>query len=94
MVNNRGCDPAPQQKKGKITIKNPLYEVIFEVTETLQNGKERRVKKSVFMPHFDAKTGRHIPPEVQKARGEKALKEAHFYNIVYVETKNKTLIFG
>jgi hypothetical protein len=71
-----------------------MYEVIFEATETLQNGKERRIKKGVLMPRFDAKTGRHIPPEAQIARGEAALKEAQFYNIVYVETKNKTLIFG
>lgn len=73
-------------------MKNPLYEVIFEVTETLQNGKERRVKKSVFMPRF--RHGKHVPPEEQIARGEAALKDAQYYNIVYVETKNKTLIFG
>lgn len=75
-------------------MKNTMYEVIFEVTETLQNGKERRIKKGVLIPRFDEKTGKHIPPEAQIARGEKALKESHFYNIVYVETKNKTLIFG
>ena len=75
-------------------MKQAMYEVIFEATETLQNGNERRVKKGVLMPRFDEKTGRHIHPEAQIARGEKALKEAHFYNIVYVETKNKTLIFG
>ena len=75
-------------------MKQHMYEVIFEATETLQNGNERRVKKSVLMPCFDEQTNKHICPEVQVARGEKALKEAHFYNIVYVETKNKTLIFG
>ena len=75
-------------------MKQTMYEVIFEATETLQNGNERRVKKGVLMHRFDEKTGRNIPPEVQKARGEKALKDAHFYNIVYIETKNKTLIFG
>ena len=73
-------------------MKNPLYEVVFEVTETLQNGKERRVKKSVFMPRF--RHGKHVTPEEQIERGKAALKEAHFYDIVYVETKNKVLIFG
>jgi hypothetical protein len=73
-------------------MKNPLYEVIFEVTETLQNGKERRVKKSVFVPRFSG--GKHNPPEVQIARGEAALKDAHYYNIVYISTKATTLIFG
>lgn len=75
-------------------MKQALYEVIFEATETLQNGNERRVKKGVLIPRFDEKTGRHISPEQQIARGEEALKEAHFYKIIYVETKNKTLIFG
>ena len=74
-------------------MKKELYEVIFEATETLQNGNERRVKKSVFMPRFDAK-GLHIPIEAQIARGETALREAQYYRITYVETKNKTLIFG
>lgn len=73
-------------------MKNPLYEVIFEATETLQNGKERRVKKSVFVPRF--RHGKHTPPEEQIARGEAALKDAHYYNIVYISTKATTLIFG
>lgn len=73
-------------------MKNPMYEVIFEATETLQNGKERRVKKSVFMPRFSH--GKHIPPEEQIARGEAALKDAHYYNIVYISTKATILIFG
>lgn len=75
-------------------MKQIMYEVIFEATETLQNGKEHRVRKSVLMPHFDEQTNKHISPEMQFARGKKALEEAHFYKIVYIETKNKTLIFG
>lgn len=74
-------------------MKQTMYEVIFEVTETCNNGNERRTKKGVLIPHFD-NTGRHIPPAKQIERGEKALKEANFCNIVYIETKNKTLIFG
>lgn len=75
-------------------MKQALYEVIFEATETLQNGKERRVKKSVLMPRFDEVTGRHIPISDQIARGKVALKDARYYNIVYINTKATTLIFG
>ncbi len=73
-------------------MKNPLYEVIFEVTETLQNGKERRVKKSVFVPRF--RYGKHVTPEEQIARGKAALKDANYYNIVYIRTKTTVLITG
>ena len=71
-----------------------MYEVIFDVTETLQNGNERRVKKSVLMPRFDANTKKHIDLDTRIMRGYSALAEANYYNIEYVETKNKTLIFG
>lgn len=73
-------------------MKQPMYEVIFEATETLQNGKERRVRKSVFMPRF--KHGKHVSPEDQISRGEAALKDARYYNIVYISTKATVLIIG
>jgi hypothetical protein len=73
-------------------MKHAMYEVIFEVTETLQNGNERRVKKGVFVPRF--KYGKHISHEEQIARGEAALRDANYYNIVYVSTKATTMIFG
>lgn len=69
---------------------NRVYEVIFEVTETCQNGNERRHKVSVYAPIF--KDGRHV---VQLDRVEKctaALKEQHYYDIEYIETKTKVLI--
>lgn len=34
-------------------MKVKYYETIFEVTETLQNGKERRIKKSVYIEKHD-----------------------------------------
>ena len=74
-------------------MRNKMYEVVFEATETLQNGKERRCKKSVFMPVFD-ENGKHISREMQIARGEAALREAYFYNIEYHGTKTTMLIFG
>lgn len=67
------------------------YETIFEVTETCQNGKERRIRKSVLSPIF--KNGRHVIEEDRVNKGIKALEEMHYYNIVAVETKTKTLIF-
>lgn len=70
-----------------------LYKVKFEVTETLQNGKERRIFKYVFMKPFD-ENGIHVSPEEQIRRGTEALREAHYYNITYKETETSTLIFG
>lgn len=75
-------------------MKKSFYEVVFLVTETMQNGDERQMKKSVLIPHFDEVTGKHIPEEQRIVRGEKALTEEHFYDILYLETKNKTIIFA
>ena len=75
-------------------MKQIMYEVTFEVTETLQNGKERRTKKSVLMPRVDFKTNKHLDTDTRIMRGYKALADAHYYNIEYVDTKNKTIIFG
>lgn len=66
------------------------YENIFNVTETLQNGKERRVKKSVLSPIF--KDGRHV---IQLDRVDRCIKELealHYYDIKFIETKTKTFI--
>ena len=75
-------------------MRRKFYEVYFDCTETLQNGKERRVKKSVLMPLFDYKTNKHLDLDTRIMRGYAALVEAHYYNIEYAETKTKTLIFG
>lgn len=75
-------------------MKVKFYEVIFSATETLQNGNERIVKKSVFMKPFDEATGKHNSPEMQIAKGTEALRAEHYYNITYVETKIKTMLFA
>lgn len=76
------------------TTKVNLYEVIFECTITRNNGKETRQKKSVLMRPFDA-NGRHVSPEQQIERGKKALHDAYLaYDIVYVRTKIKTVVYG
>ncbi len=75
-------------------MKKRMYKVIFNVTETLQNGKERRVQKVVYMPRFDEETKRHISPEEQIARGTAALKAERYYNIEYGSTVVTELIFA
>lgn len=73
-------------------MKQNCYEVVFNVTETLQNGKERTIKKSILSPIF-SKEGKHITTEERVKKGTAVLKEMHYYNIQYIETKCKTLIW-
>lgn len=75
-------------------MKKLMYKVIFNVTETCQNGNERRVQKVVYMPRFDETTGRHISPEQQITRGTEALKAEHYYNIEYGSTVATEIIFA
>ena len=75
-------------------MKKIAYKVIFTVTETCQNGNERRVQKVVYMPRFDEKTGRHITPEQQIERGTAALAAEHYYNIKYGSTVATELIIA
>ena len=74
-------------------MKKNFYEVIFEVTETCQNGNERRIKKSVFMPYTD-ENGKHLDTHRRVERGSAALISEHYYQIKYIETKTKTMIFA
>lgn len=73
-------------------MKQALYEVIFEVTETLQNGKERRIKKSVYFPRFRADR-KHITESERVSLGRTELANLQYYDIVYIGTKATTLIF-
>lgn len=75
-------------------MKKLMYKVIFNATETLQNGKERRVQKVVYMPRFDETTGKHITPEQQIERGTAALLSEHYYDIEYGSTVATELIFA
>ena len=72
-------------------MKVKYYETVFKVTETLQNGKERQIKKSVLSPIFI--NGKHHIEIDRIRKAESALKEEHYYNIEYIETKTKELIF-
>lgn len=75
-------------------MKKLMYKVIFNVTETCQNGNERRIQKVVYMPRFDETTGKHITPEQQIVRGIEALKVEHYYNIEYGSTIATEIIFA
>ncbi len=68
------------------------YEMIFEVTETLQNGKERRKKVSVYCEPF--RNGIHRTEKERIEAATKALEEKRYYDIEYVKTKNTNLIFA
>jgi hypothetical protein len=75
-------------------MKKPMYKVIFNVTETCQNGNERRIQKVVYMPRFDEITRKHLTPEQQIERGTEALKALYYYNIQYDSTVATELIFA
>lgn len=77
-------------QKGTI-MKEKYYEEIFEVTETLQNGNERRKRVSVYSPIFI--NGRHVIELNRITKAIEALKAEHYYNIEHVETRTKTMIF-
>ena len=61
------------------------------VTETCANGKERTFKKSVLSSPF--RNGKHVVEEERIARGIEELKKHYYYNIQYLGTKHKHLLF-
>lgn len=74
-------------------MKKMVYKVIFNVTETCQNGNERRIQKVVYMPRFDER-GKHIDRARQIERGAAVLTSEHYYNIVYGSTVATELLFA
>jgi len=68
------------------------YETIFEVTETCQNGKERRKKVSVYSPIFV--DNKHIIEIDRIDKGIAKLTEMHYYEIKYIKTRFTTLILS
>ena len=67
-----------------------VYEDIFEVTETLQNGNERRIKKSVLSPTF--RNGKHLIQLDREQKAIKQLEELGYYEIQWVKTVSKNII--
>lgn len=68
-----------------------VYELIFEVTETCNNGNERRKKVSVYSMPF--RYGRFVIECDRVNEGIELLKQQHYYNIKHIKTKLKTLLF-
>ena len=67
-----------------------VYEMIFEVTTTCQNGNERRMKKSVYSPCF--RNGRHIVELERVSKAIKVLEANHYYNIKHLQTRYTTML--
>ena len=72
------------------------FEVIFKVTETCQNGKERRMKKSVYTPSFKVVDGRcyFVALEDRIKKCVAILEAEHYYDIEYLDIKRKTLLMA
>lgn len=68
------------------------YETIFEVTETCQNGNERRKKVSVYSPIFV--DNKHIIEIDRIDKGIAKLTEMHYYEIKYIKTRVTNLILS
>ena len=60
------------------------YKMIFEVTETCNNGNERTKKVSVYAPH--CKDGKYFVDTNRFDKALKMLEAKHYYNIKYVDT--------
>lgn len=67
------------------------YEIAFGVTETLNNGKEWRHRKTVLSPIF--RNGKHIDEQERISDAKNELEKiGKYYNIEYRETKPHTII--
>lgn len=78
-------------------MKVQYYEEVFEVTETCNNGKERRIRKSVMCQPFEVRddgTRHHRLESTRIEKATRALKQEHYYNIVYIETRIKHILFA
>ena len=73
-------------------MKRNYYELTFDCCETLQNGRERRVKKKVLIERFT--DGKHNGEEECIRRAADALRKEYYYDITYVGTKCTSLIFA
>ena len=78
-------------------MKIHYYAMTFAVTETLQNGSERRKKVTVnCLPFKHNENNRliHRTQEERIAACTAALKEEHYYDIQYVGVKNTNIIYA
>jgi len=62
-----------------------IYALAFKVMRTTQSGNEQRLTKTIYVDAF--RNGKHTTPEQQKEIAESVLKDNHFYNLEYIDTK-------
>lgn len=76
-------------------MKKRFYELVFRVTETCDNGKERTFKKSVFAPPFFISNGKRLNNALTHCipLATKALEEQHYYRIEFLNCKSVSLTF-
>lgn len=68
-----------------------LFEITFMVTETCNNGKERRIKKTVYAP---AERNGSILIDLKSVdKAIAILKSKHFYNIECIDKRMVDLMF-
>lgn len=72
-------------------MKKRFYELTFRVTETCNNGNERKSRKAVITAPFHCEGSQfvHTSPEYSIPLAIKTLEEQHYYNIEYIGTKEK-----
>ena len=67
-------------------MKKHCIEMVYRVTETLQNGSERTFKKSVYV-------AADYPAKFVRSKSIEALKEQHYYNIEFIEAKERSFLW-
>ena len=71
-----------------------IYSMEFMATETLQNGSEKRCKRTVYAPVFRTVNGHkiHFGEEERISAAYEELRQNHYYNIEYIGTKCKSIM--
>jgi hypothetical protein len=71
-----------------------IYAMEFIATETLQNGKERRCKRTVYCHPFRSCEGsqKHYGETERIADAQRELMSRHYYGISYLGTRVKDIM--
>jgi len=72
-------------------MKAMVFENIFMVTMTCNNGNERRIKKSVYSPRF--RNGKFLTEQERIKEGTEILKAECYYNIEYIKAVPTSLLY-
>ena len=76
-------------------MKKVLVELMFTVTDTCNNGKERTFKKSVFAAPIYEYNGRKLNNSLTHCvpLAIKALEDQHYYNIEFIGSRASSFTF-